>query len=85
METQPNEEATSELLAHRTLTDYRQGREHIFRSEQSLQWFVRQNRERLVATGALRLIAGRWHALPARFDAVVLEAGQAAAKNQAAA
>lgn len=77
------DEATSEVLALCPLSDYRQSRAHIFRSEQSLQWFLRRNKVRLVEAGALRMISGRWHALPARFDAIVLEAGQAAAKHQA--
>lgn len=86
MQTQEaNGGGTSDLLALRPLPDYRQSREHVFRSEQSLQWFVRRHKSRLVDAGALIMLSGRWHVVPSRFDAIVLEAGQAAAKNQAAA
>lgn len=78
------DEATSEVLALCPLPDYRQSRAHIFRSEQSLQWFIRQRRQQLVEAGALRMIAGRWHVMPARFDSIVLEAGHIAARQEAA-
>lgn len=85
MQTQEaNGGCTSDLLALRPLPDYRQSREHVFRSEQSLQWFVRRNKSRLVDAGALVMLGGRWHVVPSRFDAVVLEAGQLAAKQATA-
>lgn len=49
------------------------GREHIFPSPGSLDWFIRRERERLVKAGALRLIAGRWMVVPSAFDRVVLD------------
>lgn len=85
MQTQEASGSASDLLALRPLPEYRQSREHVFRSVQSLQWFVRCNKARLVDAGALIMLSGRWHVVPSRFDAIVLEAGQAAAKNQAAA
>jgi len=84
MEAQEASGGTSDLLALRPLPDYRQNREHVFRSEQSLQWFVRRNKARLVEAGALIMLSGRWHVVPSRFDSIVLEAGQLAAKQAAA-
>lgn len=57
------------------------GREHIFPSPGSLDWFIRRERERLVKAGALRLIAGRWMVVPSAFDRVVLEVGLQAAQG----
>lgn len=47
-------------------------REHVFKSEQSLQWFMRRHRDALVKAGALVLLVGRWYVHPARFDAYLM-------------
>lgn len=70
------------LSGMRKLPEYRQNRTHVFQSEGSLAWFVRQNRGRLIEAGALVLLAGTWHANEVPFDAVVLEVGEAAAKRR---
>lgn len=62
------------------LPRYRQLRTNIFKSEGSLQWFVRQHRQGLIDSGALVLLAGQWCANESRFDAYVLQAGMDAAK-----
>ena len=67
----------------RKLSAYRQQREHIFPSYQSLQWFVRRNRGALIDAGALVMLTGQWHAHEAAFDAYVLQAGAEAAKRHA--
>lgn len=63
-----------------TLPDYRKQREHVFRSESSIEWFVRKHRQALVDAGALVLLAGRWHAHEQKFDVYVLQAGAEAAR-----
>lgn len=73
------------LSALRKLTDYREKRAHIFPSDNALQWFVRRNRAGLVDAGALVMLTGQWHAHEDKFDAYVIEAGQAAARSHAAA
>jgi hypothetical protein len=67
------------------LDAYRAPRQHLFPSEGSLQWFIRRQRERLIAAGALKLHAGRWLAHQASFDAVVIEVATAAAERHRAA
>jgi hypothetical protein len=64
---------------------YRVGREHIFHSEGSLQWFLRKHRPGLIDAGALVFHAGQWYANSEKFDAFVLEVGETAAKQQVAA
>ena len=71
-----SETKLSDLCA---LPTYRQQRENVFPSEGSLQWFVRTHRDDLVRRGALLMLAGQWRIHVERFDAYVLEAGQAAA------
>lgn len=58
------------------LSDYRASNAQLFRSEQSLKWFVRQNKADLVRHGALILHAGRWLACRAAFDSFVLQQAQ---------
>jgi len=70
------------LSGLRKLSSYREERQHIFQSDGSLSWFLRQHRDRLVAAGALVLLSGAWHANASAFDAVVLEVGQEAAKRR---
>lgn len=69
----------------RRLPDYRERRTHIFPSDGSLTWFVRQHKARLVEAGALVMLAGQWHAHESKFDAAVLAIGQDAAGRAKAA
>lgn len=42
-----------------TLQQYREAREHVFRSESSAEWFVRRYQRKLVEAGALLVVCGR--------------------------
>ena len=64
------------LLHKRTL--FPEVRGHLA-SEQSLNWFIRQNREQLAIDGALILVAGRLRFHPERFKQSVVEIGARAA------
>lgn len=66
------------------LETYRAGRAHIFRSPQSLKWFLRQHREELTKAGALLIVARRQMLDPVKTDAVVLQIGQRQAGKVAA-
>lgn len=61
---------------------YRSARSHIFPSEGSFEWHLRQNRQRLIRAGALVLIAGRWHINPPAYDGVLIEDGTRAAQQR---
>jgi len=71
----------STLGGLRRLPEFRKARDHLWQSDGSLQWFVRENRAELVASGALVMLNGRWHANEPKFDSFVLEAGQRAAQK----
>ena len=61
-----------------TLTNpiqYRIGREHIFPSDASLQWFIRKNKAALAKAGAVLKPAGHILINQNKFDAAVLEIG----------
>ena len=66
----------------RPLPEYREPRSHIFPSDNSLNWFVRQHKGELVEAGAMLLLNGQWHANDERFDATVLEIGKRAAQKR---
>lgn len=66
----------------RPLPKYGEQRRHIFPSDNSLNWFVRQHRPDLVKAGAILLLNGQWHADAERFDEAVLEAGKRAAARR---
>lgn len=72
------------LFSLLTPTQYREGRERLFQSAGSLQWYVRQHRAALVEAGALLLHAGRWLIHPDQFDAHVMATGASAAKKSMA-
>lgn len=65
------------------LIDYAEQRKRLFPSTNSLQWYVRNHRQALIAAGALLMHCGQWHVHIARFDAYVIEAGRAAAQRHA--
>lgn len=67
----------TEAIANLELVeDYRSKRTHLFPSAQSLEWFVRKNRDELVKAGALLLPTGRWMVRPEAFDQVVVRVGE---------
>ncbi len=57
------------------LTEYRQQRQHVFRSDQSLRWFIRTNRPELIKRQALVMPTGHPLIAPAVFDQAVLDIG----------
>lgn len=67
------------LLALKARAEYRAERERIFPSPNSFDWYIRQNRARLIAAGALLKIRGTWFVHEPRFDDFVLRGGQEAA------
>ena len=54
---------------------YRSDRPHLFPSDSSFEWFVRQNRTELVQAGAPVRPTGRLLVQPASFDRVILSVG----------
>lgn len=57
------------------LPQYRIERAHIFKSDESLRWFVRQHHDELVKLGALVAPTGRRMAVPDKFDSAVVAIG----------
>jgi hypothetical protein len=53
--------------------EYLFGREHVFRSEESLRWFYRRHRAALLERGAVIEVGGRLLAVADKFDQAVLE------------
>jgi hypothetical protein len=49
---------------------------HVFRSPESLKYFVRQHRDELIESGAIRAPIGRQMIEPAAFEAAVMSIGQ---------
>jgi hypothetical protein len=58
------------------LPEYREQRQHIFPSEGSLEWFVRQHRAELSDAGALVRVAAGTFAHAPKFDECVVKIGQ---------
>jgi hypothetical protein len=61
---------------------YRESRSHLYPSETSLAWYLRQHKAGLVQCGALLLHGNRWLINAAKMDAYVVDAGAAAAQRQ---
>jgi hypothetical protein len=61
--------------------EYREGRQQIYPSPESFRWFVRQNREELVAAGAIVCPTKRWLVQPEAFDQAVMQIGQRRARK----
>ena len=75
-------EGAKELLKLTTLTGYRNsGREHIFPSDASLEWFIRKNRGHLIKNNALLMPTGRKLINQDAFDLAVFEIGKIAAEK----
>lgn len=55
----------------------------LFPSDNSLEWFIRRNRQRLVDADALIVVAGRLKFHVSRFEAAVVDIGRDAAKQVA--
>ena len=58
---------------------------HIFPSEESFRWYLREHRAGLETAGALLIIRGRLNIAPEPLERYVLKAGQEAAKRRAVA
>lgn len=62
--------------------DLHQSVQSIFQTEDSLKWFLRRNRAKLVDSGAMIIIAGRMRFHPERFKQTAVEIGQRAAHKR---
>lgn len=78
-------EPKSILSALVTPRDYQESRQNLFPSPSSMEWYARQNRDRLIDGGALLKHSGRWYIHPEKFDACVFAIGADHAKQSAAA
>ena len=76
-------EAPPDVAALTPTARYAQERRHLFPSDESIRWFLRQHKPELVEAGALLMVAGRWMADPSRFDAKVIEIGRRLAQRAA--
>lgn len=54
---------------------YRAERAHVFKSDESLRWFIRQHHDELVNMGALVAPTGRKLIFPEAFDLAVCAIG----------
>lgn len=77
-------DSTSPLAALQRPGAYRAGREHVFPSDGSLEWFTRTNRAALQRAGALVKVGGIWYVNAPRFDAFVLNGGRVGHVSNAA-
>lgn len=57
------------------LPEYRVQRPQVFKSDESLRWFVRQHADELVQRGALVLLGRQKMANPETFDQVAYDIG----------
>lgn len=74
-------ERTTDLTGLITPAQYQSQRTTVFPSMASLTWFIRRNRQRIVAARALSKPAGRSLVEPVAFDRVVREVGQIASER----
>ncbi|RYF56018.1 MAG: hypothetical protein EOO27_19510 [Comamonadaceae bacterium] len=70
-----SQETTTALSGLLKPEGYQAQTAHLFPSEQSIRWYIRQHRDALVSAGALLYIAGRLWINSGKFDSYVLEAG----------
>jgi hypothetical protein len=75
-------EPINALTGVRKLHEYGEQRRHIFPSDNSLTWFVRQHRDELIERGAMLLLNKQWHVNDHQFDLAVLEVGKKAAQQR---
>ncbi len=59
---------------------YRISRAQLYPSEQSLRWFMRQNRNELIEASAITCPTGIWLVIPEAFDKAALEIGKRRAR-----
>ena len=64
------------LAALQRLSAYRRGREHVFPSDGTLEWFTRTQRAKLLQCGALVKVGGLWFVNAPKFDAYVMSGGR---------
>ncbi len=57
------------------LWDWRASNSHLFPSDTSLRWHLRQYRDEYIAAGALLEVAGRFVIDPPRFEATLRDVG----------
>jgi hypothetical protein len=76
---QPTAPQLPPLSEYRDPSEVQSGLNDYYRTKQSFSWFVRRNRDRLVESGALIIVAGRMKFHPALTEEVVKEAGRLAA------
>jgi hypothetical protein len=64
------------------LEDYQRANSHVFPSLESVRWYLKQRRARLIESGALLFINGRNWVNPAAFDRCAVESGQRDARDR---
>ena len=64
-----------------TMPEYRAQRAHVFKSDESLRWFLRQHRNTLTSAGAVVQLGRRCMVEPDRFDVAAFEIGRRTAQN----
>ncbi len=67
-------EAQKTLSAVENWRDFQQTPDgkRLFPGLESLRWFIRENRDRLIQAGALLKIRGQWHLVRPEFDDAVI-------------
>ena len=65
------------------LWDWRASNPHLFPSDTSLRWHLRQHRDDYITAGALLEIAGRFVVDPVKFERVLREVGARVAAGRA--
>jgi hypothetical protein len=79
MQTQSQQHALADYVDQGGLQQ-RPGIRDTFPSNESLKWFVRRNRDELVARGAIIIITGRLRFHPDLFQEVAIDIGRRAAR-----
>jgi len=82
--TQPLPPSLGATISLVSVAEYAKMRANVFGSTESLRWFLRMHRTRLVEAGAVFLLTNRWMVNPTAFDAAVLEIGSRAAERATA-
>lgn len=68
-----------------TRDNFRAARPAVFPSEGSLEWFIREQKDALIAAGAIVLLRQRWLIDPVAFDSCLLKIGAAHAAKKVSA
>ena len=64
------------------LWQWRERNAHLFPSDTSLRWHLRQHRETYIAAGALFEVGGRYVCDPAKFEQTLRTVGTVAARSR---